>query len=98
MPKPPLTLTESFEEMTKKANLLRERIIVLQTTVQQRRKEREAALAALREKGIKKPEDAEYRKTFIGKKKAELKELIERTSEEIDDAITRLEEVGEQGS
>lgn len=93
MSKPTVTLTEAYEELSKKVRDLRQRSSVIAGKVEQLTKQREAQLKRLREWGMKKPEDAEARREFLAKRKRDLKKLIDKKVEEINEELDRLEQV-----
>ncbi len=93
MPKSPVTLTQAFEELKRKAETVRSKNDTLLGKVEQLKRQRETYIEKLKKHGIKNPENAEARRQVLAKRKAELMARINEELEALDEELARLEQV-----
>ena len=92
MPKPPVTLTQAYEELKQKAERVRSKNDTLIGKVEQLKRQRESYIESLKKHGIKNPENAEARRQAFAKRKADLMDKIKKETEALDEELDRLEQ------
>jgi uncharacterized membrane protein len=90
---PEASIRSQFNELKQDIDKLKTKRERLVGTLNEKMETRENQLKALRDYGMKKPEDPAYRKKFIAAKKKELLTQIKAKKKVVKDAIAKLEKL-----